>query len=406
MIKFFLLICVVFAQNTTTGCAAGEYFNINSGEGGECVERKNCKTYSNDTLSGCLTCDTQYFLFREQCILCTCGIKATGEENNKTYSKNASICVDQIGCVECKENQVMIENKFLDGSVYYSCIDLPSASADPEKTTSPYELQGKVTRENCIKWGKRGCVECKGTFYVNNSMCYNNTYCSSFNSTTGGAYNPSTSNNCLNCTRGSTANDQSYYLLDGVCTPCDERCSDCELTTGHCKNCTGRFYPLDAKSRKCYPCDPHCDIGSCVGLNDPSKLPPGSCKKCDSGYYLLNNKYCMLVPTQCTAYDTNKGCTGCNTTENKYFLVRHDFRGKDSKLFNISGTRIGMCVPHQKSCPEVNRTSTGCKGCSKGYVLDTIKWTGDDGKEYSIGICSGATSVFILMLIALLVLLF
>ena len=302
----------------------------------------------------------------------------------------------------------MVETKMNDKSAMYTCTRLTAEKIDKDSKTvvyTEYQLHGNDTLLNCLEWKDRGCTKCKSKndegrfFYLNASMCYENEHCTEVNS----------EGTCTNCTQPATQNDVSYYLLNGVCTQCDGNCTTCDLNTGYCKKCFPGYYPLNDKSKKCYQCDPNCDISYCIQLNDESNLPQGSCTKCRSDasrnetYYLVNNKYCIRMPYGCTEAQTNKGCTKCR---DGYFLVRHDYKGKGNFHYKIDGINLGMCVPHQKACPEVNRTANGCKGCVAGYVVDTIKWTGDDNNAYEIGICSNAVSVMILALIALLVILF
>lgn len=403
MIVFALFICVTVAQTTPQQpanngniCSNGTYFDIND-ETGKCNNFDNCLENVTDGFTGCVKCNPGYYRFGGSCRPCNCGYTP----------QSANICIDEVGCVKCNVNHIMAETTHRDGTILYSCVALPERVT--VNSVTEIDLHGPDTRTQCTKWGDRGCVECNSTYYVNGSMCYNDTKCNEWeltNKTTVGS-NVYYIGKCKKCyTPATEGTDDSYYLLDGRCVKCDPNCISCEQSTGYCKKCHNGYYPDGPNSRKCYPCDPHCGTMNCTQLNDTSGLAPGSCKQCDDGYYLISNKYCFQKPTNCAQVADNKGCTACDEKLNTHFLVPYDFRGKGHAGFAINKVRIGMCVPHQDACPLENRTATGCTGCSKGYVLDKVTWTGEDGKQHSIGICSGASSLFILALIAFLALLF
>lgn len=383
----FLLFVAVFAQEATdktVGCGENMYFDVNSGEGGKCVELKNCNETHADNLTGCKKCNDGYFNFRGQCHPCSCG-------------DDAITCTDNLGCPRCAKKHVMEETKNQDGSVMYTCVALPSERVDLNAqgvVYTEYQIHGPDTIAFCKYWGERGCLMCGANitdpdnivyYYVNASMCYENTHCTAADNASdigleSGNYR------CTNCTKAEKKGDQSYYLVNGACVECDPNCVDCDVNTGVCKECFPGYYPLDSNSKKCYQCDPQCDIESCIQLGGGEALPPGSCTKCRSNaelnetYYLVANKYCIRMPSGCEEAQSNIGCTKC---KDGYFLVPEHYNGVNNFHYKIAGVRIGMCVPHQQVCPEVNRTATGCIGCNPGYVLDTVKWT-VDGKEYSI----------------------
>lgn len=414
----FLLIVAVIAQDVPTtpttpteskGCGTGMYFNINSGEGGQCELINNCETAEGDNLAGCTKCKAGFFNFRGQCYACNCG-------NNTDATKIE--CKDNLGCPKCGKGFVMVEKRNSDKSVMYTCQELPTVVPDLTQQGiifSEYQIHGKDTHEFCKQWGETGCVRCGVNetvdvnntmgrhYYLNASMCYQNKYCTNYtlNSATG-VYT------CTGCKQAANQNEQSYYLLEGVCTPCDGNCTKCDVNTGVCNECFPGYYPVNNSSKKCYQCDPNCHIEGCVQLNNTAGLKPGQCTKCRSDsarnetYYLVANKYCIRMPAHCEEAETDRGCTKCKAG---YFLVPHHYNGINNFHYKIAGVRLGMCVPHQASCKVNHTTPTGCSACINGYVLDTKKWN-HEGKEYSIGICAGASSVFIVALIALLVLLF
>lgn len=151
------------------------------------------------------------------------------------------------------------------------------------------------------------CIECLGGCNV----------CSSGSFTT-----------CLGCAEG-------YYLKDGSCTPCDEKCTVCSSATS-CSACaTG--YKLDGTS---------C-ISSCVfPCSTCSKTNPNSCLSCYGGYDLSGSK--------CNSN------TNCNDDSSCEFCPR-EFYLLDG---NCNACNIDQCI----NC-ENDGTKTSCTRCATGYTV-------------------------------------
>lgn len=377
MFKLFLLFVAVSAANI---CEGHYYYNVETDLCDSISE--NCAENGNATFYGCVKCTENFYAFRGNCY--------------EKVGGNDAVYVDEFGATKCPKNYLLVETK-VGGYYRHDCVSLniPANEMPDDSEKKYYHDHAATTLESCTQWGTTGCTECNIGFYLREGLCIKDNNCNITDAT------KATKNKCTTCNKEDEDGIQ-LYNRDGFCEQCDENCVECDATTGYCIKCFNRYFQMGGK--KCYPCDPNCDMNSCAQKYENGKP---TCTKCVEGYYLVKGQTCMEQPENCTAVADDKGCTACK--EGTY-LIPHDYLGVGKFHYNLTGSHIGQCVPKQESCVELYKNDEwktsrigGCKQCKQGFVIDAVKYKGEDNQDYTINVCSGATQMVILAMIAFLV---
>lgn len=399
MLFIVLFIAVCRAADTTEAVnkqiCGNQYYNI---EKGACDDLPgSCAINQTDPFYGCYECaesnGIKQYSFKGTCIECNC-------------LNNAEHCFDEFGCTLCPNKHILEAEKISDGSYHYICTEISSYETDVDKQTEK-DLLMISTEQNCKSWDGKGCSKCDGKTVWNDGLCVPNEGCHGVEPDDEDSKNVY---KCANCTSTETGGTKNYYMnKKGICVECDTHCLKCDPENGNCETCEDGYITDQSHTvhKRCYKCDPNCASGSCV--YDANKKHHMKCSKCRPGYFNVNNERCIRCPAGCAKEGNcadNRGCINCDEPKVD-FLIPDMYLSEDGKTsgfhFNLSGIHIGWCVPHQAECPLVNRTINGCLGCDKGYVLDTVTYK-FNGSEFKTGFCSGASSLLVVFLIALLLL--
>ena len=209
------------------------------------------------------------------------------------------------------------------------------------------------------------------------------------------------SSDCINCATG-------YYMLNGVCTVCDDACSSC--TGGgfaNCASCSSGYYSggfgicyltcssgdyLYTNTNECFTCHNSCN--GCSATNSDT-----SCVDCATHYY-TSSPYCLVCNDACgdcynsgfnhcssCASGYESGGTGicyltCNagdylyTTTNECFTCDVSCDGctvsnSNSKCINCATSyydSYGVCTACNSACADcTNGGFTNCGNCASGY---------------------------------------
>lgn len=175
----------------------------------------------------------------------------------------------------------------------------------------------------------------------------------------------------------------NYKVKNGAeneCQKCDDsKCKSCgDKSVAGTNKCMTCFAGYGVIEDKCEPCSYNCS--KC----DKNALV---CTQCNSGFFLVENKYCSPRRDRCTAYDANGTCSTC---EYNYYLNNgHCTRCNDLTIVTNAGVgknagayeRVMMA----SKCPKVDaktcaaiapgpdsQSGTGSNTTSNASILGSI----------------------------------
>ena len=309
-------------------CSRCEYPNILiPDENGGCIATQKCFIGKNY----CYECETN----GKKCKKCEEGYYP--DENGGCSYTNFCKISYKGDCIECKENYLLIGQKF----------DLKFC-----KSIKSDDFL------NCKEIGKeRGlCIKCEEGFYLNkgDKKCTKIENC-----------NESIFGNCISCING-------FYLdkKENICKKQDNNLLYCKQTIDgkNCDICQDEFYSDEN--------------GKCSICNFCSKSINGTCEECINGYYLTNNLFCSDTDNCYYADSENGICSSCN---DNYYLDTKDFKCKSNKNNNefqfckkVENDRCVKCelpynLDEEYKCCNTHKCAKSENGkcilCSKNYYL-------------------------------------
>ncbi|XP_060588977.1 multiple epidermal growth factor-like domains protein 10 [Ruditapes philippinarum] len=222
-----------------------------------------------------------------------------------------------------------------------------------------------------------GCESCSG------STC---THCESFFFLTNGFCLPCPER-CEKCNSydDCTSCKPNTFGLDQRCTfNCDGNClnSECEDDTGYCNQCKPGFYGNQCQ-HNCSICEnERCDLRTCSS-------------GCRAGYYDYKSgieTYCQTCPSNCKHCRDAKTCYNCN---NGFHLFA--FSGSVHCVSCLQNSQCPVCVIQGCNQCQIHNDSLVCTDCPEGQIFNgttCILHTPLCSKECSTycdstGICQG-----------------
>ncbi|EAS04209.2 zinc finger lsd1 subclass family protein, partial (macronuclear) [Tetrahymena thermophila SB210] len=373
----------------------------------------NCKECN---ASGCVKCNSTYYLYNSQCILaCPDGYTSDSDNTCQACHSTCLTCSSpsSTSCLTCRDNNYLNPDR----TCKESC---PSQFWGDDSKWQCKQCDAPCY--NCQNPGNsNSCTSCSGTLYLLGNQCssdcpahtfkltqtFNNICqtCHSSCKTCDGA----TSNNCLSCEapdlfyqKGSkTCSDtcqlnQFKNTSNQECTSCHTTCASCSgPQNNQCLSCSGALFLFENQcipdcpenyfkntlNNQCTLCHANCLTCNGSGSNNclscsPSSLLDLSSHQCVSE--CSSNQYSDTILNQCKQCDsTCLTCDGSGINSCLSCLGPNLFYQADSK------SCVTICRPNQfqdainqlcSSCDPSCKTCSGpsssnCLTCSRGLIL-------------------------------------
>ena len=346
---------------------------------------------------GCINCAAGFYLLDKRCVpVCPSGTYRYGSAC-LPCGKDCMLCSTKDTCVAC------IPGKFIlnDGT----CGDCPKGTVEADRSKC---VPCGQDCETCNKVNPKECIKCIAPNKLINGVCKKVCDVKYFNDN--GVCEPCLDgcNTCKDCSTCDKCDNKLFLSvnkdkcvpicpdgttgINGQCVPCKlNQCKKCNTNVEECDECHKPLTVFDCKCDKCP------SVGFFVtgdGLRcEPCKAPClictyETCKKCDTGFNLIDGK-CVIIPNcqagtflvngkclpckdpNCKSCDKNLECVECKPN----FIKQVDANNKttcveccDKGFFNNNGT-CDKCGPNCDDCANQKQ----CTVCADGFLLENGK---------------------------------
>ncbi|EMS13490.1 serine/threonine kinase, putative [Entamoeba histolytica HM-3:IMSS] len=371
-------------------------------ENNQCIKKEGTEYKSATTI---VSCSTTHFLNKNICENCTssnskseicennrilkCGYGSLLNEKGSCVSVINGV-VEKDGIIKCDDGFSLVQGvcvhtqdeceKMINGK----CLECKYSYGQYLYTTQTLNCKNKVN--HCQVQSKFGCQRCDDGYFLQEGLCI------------------TCDERCLTCTNTSTyclSCKEGYFIDDHQCRDNIEMQESCKLytATGKCVKCHDKYYIYDFG---CFPCKEECntctDDQSCIECNDTmyknqnneckfrneihgckSNITSKGCDSCEDGYYLVFNE-CFKCGNHCKKCKNIENCQVC---ENNYIL-------NSLTLSCVSMSFVDHCIKTENS---------KCSHCSFRYKLNENKESCIPNVVWWIVLLEIITAILILIII-------
>ena len=351
---------------------------IGAGGTSEIEFQMDCSAFSED----CALC------FEEKCTLCT--KNCADNEFTSTPDCTCKLCNGEDGFKDCDQCTSKKCKKCLSGyglnpdntckecEIGYYSDGTHACKASPVGTY--VDLKKQSNYKNCPigtyqdKTAQSSCITCPSGTYQNEEGKSSCKTCEIDYMCTGG-------NNRVQCATNKGANAGS-----SSCSNCPNYCADCQVP-GTCLKCNAGYYLLNGGCNSCpsgYSCDgtttqTKCSAGyyaagsasSCTkcGAGTYSAAGAGSCQNCSIGYMSSAGASSC---TKCGAgtYNSSAGSSSCTTCPAGYSCSGGSNITQCAAGTYSAGSSSSCSNCLSSNCASCNSTTGACTSCNSGYTLN------------------------------------